>query len=37
MNGPGVAFECIEKDGMHLWEDNFLMEIVDPETGESIA
>ena len=36
MNGPGVAFECEHKDGMHLWEDNYLMEIVDPETGEPV-
>jgi phenylacetate-CoA ligase len=36
MNGPGVAFECAEKDGMHLWEDNFIMEIIDPETGEEL-
>ncbi|MFQ5835279.1 MAG: phenylacetate--CoA ligase family protein [bacterium] len=34
MNGPGVAFECKEKCGMHLWEDNFIMEIIDPETFE---
>lgn len=33
MNGPGVAFECIHKTGMHLWEDHYLMEIVDPLTG----
>jgi phenylacetate-CoA ligase len=33
MNGPGVAFECEHKHGMHLWEDNFLLEIVDPKTG----
>ncbi len=32
--GPGVAMECIEtKDGLHLWEDHFYPEIVDPETG----
>jgi len=36
MNGPGVAFECERQDGMHLWEDNFLMEIVDPVTGEPL-
>ncbi len=36
MNGPGVAFECECKQGMHLWEDNFLMEIVDPKTGEPV-
>jgi len=33
MNGPGVAFECVHKNGMHLWEDNFLLEIIDPQTG----
>jgi phenylacetate-CoA ligase len=32
--GPGVAQECVEtKDGPHIWEDHFLPEIVDPETG----
>ncbi|WP_298437228.1 phenylacetate--CoA ligase PaaK [uncultured Jannaschia sp.] len=32
--GPGVAQECVEtKDGLHIWEDHFLPEIVDPETG----
>jgi len=36
MNGPGVAFECLEKNGMHLWEDNFIMEIIDPETGKQM-
>ena len=34
MNGPGVAFECEYQDGMHLWEDAFIGEIIDPETGE---
>jgi phenylacetate-CoA ligase len=34
MNGPGVAFECTEKNGMHLWEDKFIIEIIDPDTGE---
>jgi len=34
MNGPGVAFECKEKEGMHLWEDNFIIEIINPSTGE---
>lgn len=33
MNGPGVAFECEQKRGMHLWEDHFLMEIIDPVSG----
>ncbi len=32
MNGPGVAFECERKHGMHLWEDAFLAEIIDPVT-----
>jgi len=36
MNGPGVAFECRERCGMHLWEDNFLLEIIDPQTGEPL-
>jgi phenylacetate-CoA ligase len=32
--GPGVATECVEtKDGLHLWEDHFYPEIIDPETG----
>lgn len=32
--GPGVANECIEtKDGLHIWEDHFYPEIIDPETG----
>jgi phenylacetate-CoA ligase len=33
--GPGVAQECVEtKDGLHVWEDHFYPEIVDPDTGE---
>lgn len=33
--GPGVANECIEtQDGLHVWEDHFYPEVVDPETGE---
>nr|WP_244206271.1 phenylacetate--CoA ligase PaaK [Micromonospora chalcea] len=33
--GPGVAVECVEtKDGLHLWEDHFYPEIIDPVTGE---
>ncbi|MGH3239232.1 MAG: phenylacetate--CoA ligase PaaK [Spirillospora sp.] len=35
--GPGVAQECAEtKDGLHLWEDHFYPEIVDPATGETL-
>jgi phenylacetate-CoA ligase len=37
MNGPGVAFECEEQAGMHLWEDHFIAEVVDPKTGEPLA
>lgn len=36
MNGPGVAFECTEQNGMHLWEDCYLVEIINPETGEPV-
>ncbi len=33
--GPGVSNECVEtKDGLHIWEDHFLPEIINPETGE---
>lgn len=33
--GPGVAQECVEtKDGLHIWEDHFYPEIIDPDTGE---
>jgi phenylacetate-CoA ligase len=33
--GPGVAIECIEaKHGLHIWEDHFIPEIINPETGE---
>ena len=36
MNGPGVAFECTEQNGMHFWEDCYYVEIIDPETGEPV-
>ncbi len=36
MNGPGVAFECEHKAGMHLWEDNYILEIINPQTGKSL-
>ncbi len=36
--GPGVANECVEtKDGLHIWEDHFYPEIIDPETGAVMA
>ncbi len=34
ISGPGVAFECSEQSGMHINEDHFIAEIIDPETGE---
>lgn len=36
MNGPGVAFECQEQNGLHIWEDNVIVEIVDPVTFEPV-
>ncbi len=36
MNGPGVAFECERRDGMHLWEDGYILEVVDRESLESL-
>ncbi len=33
--GPGVSMECVEsKDGLHIWEDHFYPEVIDPDTGE---
>lgn len=34
LSGPGVSFECSEQTGMHINEDHFIAEIIDPETGE---
>ena len=34
--GPGVASACSQGDGMHLWEDHFIPEVVDPETGDPL-
>ncbi|MDD4516752.1 phenylacetate--CoA ligase [Massilibacteroides sp.] len=36
MNGPGVAFECKEQNGMHIWEDYVIVEIIDPVTLEHV-
>ncbi|MBQ0124255.1 MAG: phenylacetate--CoA ligase [Bacteroidales bacterium] len=36
MCGPGVAFECPEQNGLHIWEDYYIVEIVDPETLEPV-
>jgi phenylacetate-CoA ligase len=35
--GPGVAFECPERNGLHIWHDSYLVEIIDPKTGEQLA
>lgn len=37
MNGPGVAFECIYKTGLHLWEDAYILEIINPQTLQPLA
>ncbi|UCH33124.1 MAG: phenylacetate--CoA ligase [Armatimonadota bacterium] len=34
--GPGVAYECLEKKGLHIAEDHFLPEVIDPATGEPL-
>lgn len=35
--GPGVAFECQEHNGLHIWHDSYLVEIIDPKTGEQLG
>jgi phenylacetate-CoA ligase len=35
--GPGVAFECMERDGLHIWHDYYLVEIINPHTGEVLG
>lgn len=37
MNGPGVAFECVYKAGLHLWEDAYILEVINPRTLEPCA
>jgi phenylacetate-CoA ligase len=37
MCGPGVAFECPEKNGMHIWEDRYLVEVIDPVTKSPVG
>jgi phenylacetate-CoA ligase len=34
--GPGVSVECPHKCGMHIWEDHFLIEVINPQTGEAL-
>lgn len=36
MNGPGVSFECHLKEGLHIWEDSFIVEIIDPKGDEPV-
>lgn len=36
MCGPGVAFECQEQNGMHIWEDYYIVEIINPDTLEPV-
>ena len=36
MNGPGVAFECQEQNGLHIWEDSYIAEIINPKTLEPV-
>ena len=36
LNGPGVAFECVFRKDMHLWEDAYVVEIIDPATGRNV-
>lgn len=36
LNGPGVAFECIYRKDMHVWEDAYIVEIIDPATGQNL-
>ena len=36
MCGPGVAFECPEQNGLHIWEDYYIVEIIDPQTLEPV-
>jgi len=35
--GPGVAVECPEHNGLHVWEDHFIVETIDPDTGEVLS
>ena len=37
MNGPGVSFECVYKCGMHVWEDAYILEVINPKTGKNLS
>ncbi len=36
MNGPGVGVECSAQNGLHIWEDAYYLEIIDPQTGKNL-
>lgn len=36
LNGPGIAGECLEYNGMHVMEDHFIAEVIDPDTGQPL-
>ncbi len=37
MNGPGVGVECAAQKGLHIWEDAYFLEVIDPKTGKNVA
>lgn len=37
LGGPGVGIECERQDGLHIWDDKYVAEIIDPETGEVLG
>jgi phenylacetate-CoA ligase len=37
MYGPGAASECSAHEGIHVWDDHFIIEVIDPETGEAVG
>lgn len=36
LNGPGVAFECVFRSGLHIWEDRYIVELINPDTLEPV-
>ena len=37
MNGPGVGVECVAQNGLHIWEDAYFIEVIDPKTGKNVS
>jgi phenylacetate-CoA ligase len=37
MNGPGLSFECPTREGIHIWEDQFIVEVINPDGDEPVA